>query len=69
MCEFCNNPFSINPNNNSNSDAHRVEFAGFFSAAAIDAAVRQAKRGNNKNKNDSDDDDDESSLDEDSDGT
>jgi len=62
MCEFCNNPFS----NSNNSDAHRVEFAGFFSAAAIDAAVRQAKQ----RGNDSDDDDDESSSsDEDSDGT
>jgi hypothetical protein len=36
MCEYCNNPFS-------NKDAQHVEFAGFFSAAAIDAAVRQAQ--------------------------
>lgn len=38
MCEFCNNPFA------SNKDAQHVEFAGFFSAASIDAAVRRAKQ-------------------------
>jgi hypothetical protein len=34
MCEFCNNPF--------NKDANHSEFAGFFSADAIEAAVQQA---------------------------
>ena len=34
MCEFCSNP-------NSNNDAQHIEFAGFFSAEAIEAAVRK----------------------------
>jgi hypothetical protein len=56
MCEFCNNPFA------SNKDAQHVEFAGFFSADAIDAAVaRRAKQ-----QQDASDDDEGS---EDSDGT
>ena len=38
MCEFCTNP------NNDNRDSQQVEFAGFFSAAAIEAAVHQARR-------------------------
>ena len=60
MCEYCNNPFS---NKNSNSDEHRIEFAGFFSADAITAAVQQAKQ----LRQGSDDDDD--SSDAESDGT
>ena len=57
MCEFCNNPFA------SNKDAQHVEFAGFFSADAIDAAVaRRAKQ----QQQDASDDDEGS---EDSDGT
>jgi hypothetical protein len=39
MCESCNNPFASN-----NKDAQHVEFAGFFSSAAINAAVRKAKQ-------------------------
>jgi NaMN:DMB phosphoribosyltransferase len=39
MCEFCNNPFSTA----TNKDAQHIEFAGFFSSAAIDAAIRQAQ--------------------------
>ena len=62
MCEYCNNPFS----KNNNSDEHRIEFAGFFSADAINAAVQQAQR--QKRQPGSDDDDDESS-DAESDGT
>ena len=38
MCEFCNLP-----GNKSNRDALHSDFAGFFSADAIEAAVRQAK--------------------------
>jgi hypothetical protein len=62
MCEYCNNPFA------SNKDAQRVEFAGFFSSEAIDAAVRQAaiRRSDASQGND---DDDEDSSSESSDGT
>lgn len=37
MCEFCNNPAD-----QKNRDATHLDFAGFFSSEAIDAAVRQA---------------------------
>ena len=60
MCEYCNNPFS-----NQNSDEHRIEFAGFFSADAITAAIQQVKQ---LRHGDGDDDDDDSS-DAESDGT
>jgi hypothetical protein len=40
MCEFC----SFGPNTNLDPDARVVEFAGFFSADAIEAAVRQAQQ-------------------------
>jgi hypothetical protein len=62
MCEYCNNPFA------SNKDAQRVEFAGFFSSEAIDAAVQQAalRRSDAPQGND---DDDEDSASESSDGT
>jgi hypothetical protein len=62
MCEYCNNPFA------SNKDAQRVEFAGFFSSEAIDAAVRQAalRRSDASQGND---DDDEDSASKSSDGT
>ena len=62
MCEYCNNPFSTNRN----SDEHRIEFAGFFSADAITAAVQQAKQ-SRQQKGGNDDDDD--SSDAESDGT
>ena len=62
MCEYCNNPFS-----NSNSDEHRIEFAGFFSAHAITAAIQQAKQLRPKPGSNNDDDDD--SSDAESDGT
>lgn len=39
MCEFCNDPNS----QNTNRDIFHQDFAGFFSADAIEAAVRQAK--------------------------
>lgn len=56
MCEFCLNP------SNTHSDAHHVDFKGFFSADAIEAAVVQA-RGQKS-------DDDSSAVEsEDSDGT
>lgn len=56
MCEFCNNPFSIN------NDSNHTAFAGFFSADAIEAAVRQANAARQQA------DDDEASND-DTDGT
>jgi hypothetical protein len=65
MCEYCNNPFS---QKNSNSDEHHIEFAGFFSADAITAAVQQAKRLRQHKQQGSDDDDDDNSEAE-SDGT
>ena len=37
MCEFC-----LFPSSNANRDAQHSDFAGFFSADAIEAAVRQA---------------------------
>jgi hypothetical protein len=45
MCEFCSLP-----NKGGNRDAFHSDFAGFFSAEAIDAAVRQAKANNKKNE-------------------
>jgi hypothetical protein len=40
MCEFC----SYGPNSNANRDQLNPSFAGFFSAAAIEDAVRRAKQ-------------------------
>jgi len=37
MCEFC-----LNPNQSGDRDADHIDFAGFFSADAIERAVRQA---------------------------
>ena len=37
MCEFCANPPG------KNTDAQHVDFAGFFTPDAIEAAVQQAK--------------------------
>ncbi|KAG7353481.1 hypothetical protein IV203_002836 [Nitzschia inconspicua] len=45
MCEFCNFP---NQQANANRDAFHSDFAGFFSADAIEAAVRQAKQQQSK---------------------
>ena len=48
-----------------------MEFAGFFSADAIEAAIRQAagKRSNSAAEGDASSADDEAASDEDSDGT
>ena len=60
MCEFC----SVPGNDTTNRDARHVDFAGFFSADAIDAAVRLAnanrrrQESGNDNGNDNNDDDD-----------
>lgn len=40
MCEFC----SFGPNTSSDPDSRHHQFAGFFSADAIEAAVRQAQQ-------------------------
>ena len=64
MCEFCMS--GPNANNSNDPDADYVEFAGFFSSDAIEAAVRQA---NAHRRQGGGDDDDESSSDEDDDGT
>ena len=68
MCEFC----SFGPNsNNDDKDSRHFDFAGFFSADAINAAVAQAQRNNNNNNSNAaeDKDDDEADEDGDSDGT
>ena len=69
MCEFCSDgPTSSRQNNGDQTD---LRFAGFFSADAIEAAVRQARI----NLDDIDDgasrsgSDDEDSGEEDDDGT
>ena len=56
MCEFCSLP-----NKGGNRDAFHSDFAGFFSADAIDAAVRQAKANNKKNEKQQGDNDNSSS--------
>jgi hypothetical protein len=58
MCEFCNVPGS-----NTNRDASHQDFAGFFSADAIEAAVRQVNASHPSQNDDS------TESDEDSDGT
>lgn len=63
MCEFCSNPFD----RNNNRDAQHVEFAGFFSAEAIDAAIRQTQQRAREEKND--EDSSSTTNEEDSDGT
>lgn len=60
MCEFC----SFGPNtNNQDQDSSHPDFAGFFSASAIEAAVRHAQslrvkgsQGLEEGVNDDDDD-------------
>jgi hypothetical protein len=68
MCEFCLDPSG---RADRNSDANRHEFAGFFSADAINAAVAQAQayRSTNKNNNADTTSDNENDQDEDDDGT
>jgi len=67
MCEFC----SLGPNSSRQHGADRsdLRFAGFFSAEAIEAAVRQAQASSN-NLNDNDHGvSEEGGGDEDDDGT
>jgi hypothetical protein len=63
MCEFCRNP-------SSNSDANHIDFQGFFSASAIEAAVSTAAR-QSRRKIASNEDEDAANDDgdDDSDGT
>lgn len=57
MCEFCSFGPSTNKNN---QDINNPDFAGFFSADAIEAAVRHAQKSGafDKDKEVGDDDDD-----------
>ena len=61
MCEFCNNPAEFE----TNRDWFHSDFAGFFSADPIQAAVEQVAARRNNNDDDSsdsskeDDDDDD----------
>jgi hypothetical protein len=77
MCEFCLDPNSSSSSRGGNRDAFHSDFAGFFSADAIEAAVRQAaanvaasssssKKGR---KGDNDDEQGNTDDDADSDGT
>lgn len=54
MCEFCLDP-------SANRDAYHSDFAGFFSADAIEVAVRQAnaRKTNNSDADDAKEDDDD----------
>lgn len=64
MCEFCNNPFQQRPD----KDSTDLQFAGFFSAEAIEAAVRQANASREQQRSEKPDDaDDQRSVD--TDGT
>jgi len=54
MCEFC-----AFPNNNTDRDATHSDFAGFFSADAINAAVQQAKASRRDDDSDGEEDDDD----------
>ena len=71
MCEFCN----LMPNEKGSDNIINSQTFGFFSAAAIDEAVRQANSNSNeKDEGDEqypsdDDDDDDGGKDDDSDGT
>jgi hypothetical protein len=58
MCEFCTFPTGVDP------DSLNLDFAGFFTAQAIEQAVQQA----NANST-AEGDDDEGDDDADSDGT
>lgn len=65
MCEFCNLPGS-----NSNRDEHHSDFAGFFSADAIQLAVQQAQAARKGHADSSSEEDDSASGgEEDDDGT
>jgi len=65
MCEFC----SFGPNTNHDRDSTDFQFAGFFSADAIEAAVQQANASRRRGSGSSDGEDDENVGDDDSDGT
>lgn len=54
MCEFCNLPGL-----NNLRDANHADFAGFFSADLIEAAVKQANANRKKSTDDEVDGDDE----------
>lgn len=66
MCEFC-----LAPNSKQDRDANHVDFAGFFSPSAIEAAVRQANNNaiRQAQPNETSSSDDEDGDDDDTDGT
>lgn len=66
MCEFCLYP---NGNNSNDPDADHVDFAGFFSADAIEAAVRQANATREQSHDGGDDDASGEQEEDDDDGT
>lgn len=47
MCEFC----SFGPNTNRNRDSTDPDFSGFFSSAAIEAAIRFAQKVEEQDQN------------------
>ena len=51
MCEFCTLPSA---SGNTNRDAQHSDFVGFFSADAIELAVRQAATRNNASRDNDD---------------
>lgn len=63
MCEFC-----LDPSGKNNRDQFHPSFAGFFSADAIEAAVRQVNADRQRRKDEPKDEDGEDD-DADSDGT
>lgn len=66
MCEFC----SIGPSSSRDRDSSDARFAGFFSADAIEAAVRQAaKTADAKKRGRTGKDSNNQTTDEDDDGT
>ena len=70
MCEFC-----LDPTGKGNRDQFHPSFQGFFSAEAIDVAVRQANASRQQHRRSTQDedaatqDDDDDNGDADSDGT
>lgn len=70
MCEFCS--FGPNSSRQHGGDSSDLRFAGFFTADAIEAAVRQASINANSNSDSNDGDgvsSEENAGDEDDDGT
>ena len=65
MCEFCN----LMPNEEGNDNIINSQTFGFFSAAAIEQAVQQAKKQHQKNEDNQQPTEEDGVKDDDSDGT